>query len=197
MKELPVLIRAIREFRGQFLMSNLLLSFYGDDFTGSTDAMESLARGGVRTVLFTDPPRRRSSRGTKGSALWRRRHDAGDAADEMERTLRPAFAAMRACNPPIVHYKVCSTFDSSPTVGSIGRAIDVGPTCLVSVRAGRRRSAVARAILRLSATCSRGAARSPSLPARSAPVDEQAPDHADDEADCACTWRSRRGSRSG
>src|SRR5438128_2107429 len=34
----------------------LLLSFYGDDFTGSTDALESLARCGIRTVLFTDPP---------------------------------------------------------------------------------------------------------------------------------------------
>ena len=30
----------------------LLLGFYGDDFTGSTDALESLARGGVRAVLF-------------------------------------------------------------------------------------------------------------------------------------------------
>jgi uncharacterized protein YgbK (DUF1537 family) len=46
--------------------------------------------------------------------------------EEMDRTLRPVFAAMRQCKPPIVHYKVCSTFDSSPTVGSIGRAIDVG-----------------------------------------------------------------------
>ena len=34
----------------------LLLTFYGDDFTGSTDAMESLARAGVRTILFLEPP---------------------------------------------------------------------------------------------------------------------------------------------
>jgi uncharacterized protein YgbK (DUF1537 family) len=33
---------------------------------------------------------------------------------------------LRALGAPHVHYKVCSTFDSSPTVGSIGRAIDVG-----------------------------------------------------------------------
>ena len=38
------------------MMSNLLLSFFGDDFTGSTDAMESLARAGIRTMLFTEPP---------------------------------------------------------------------------------------------------------------------------------------------
>jgi len=36
--------------------NKLLLSFYGDDITGSTDAMEALSRVGVRTVLFFDPP---------------------------------------------------------------------------------------------------------------------------------------------
>ena len=36
--------------------SNLLMAFVGDDFTGSTDAMESLARHGIRTVLFTEFP---------------------------------------------------------------------------------------------------------------------------------------------
>src|SRR5439155_8268574 len=46
--------------------------------------------------------------------------------DKMEQALRPALAAMKSFGAPIVHYKVCSTFDSSPQVGSIGRAIDVG-----------------------------------------------------------------------
>jgi uncharacterized protein YgbK (DUF1537 family) len=108
-------------------VSNLLLSFYGDDFTGSTDAMESLARGGVRTVLFTKPPT------PQQLAKWDGLRAFGVAGttramspEEMERALRPAFAAMQACGAPIVHYKVCSTFDSSPTAGSIGRAIDVG-----------------------------------------------------------------------
>lgn len=108
-------------------MSDLLLSFYGDDFTGSTDAMESLARGGVRTVLFTEPPTPTQLADYDGIRAF---GIAGTTRamppDEMERTLRPAFAAMKACGAPIVHYKVCSTFDSSPTVGSIGRAIDVG-----------------------------------------------------------------------
>ena len=36
--------------------SQLLLAFYGDDFTGSTDAMEALALSGLRTVLFLAPP---------------------------------------------------------------------------------------------------------------------------------------------
>src|SRR3984885_934667 len=37
-------------------MSNLLLTFYGDDFTGSTDALEQLTLAGIRTVLFIEPP---------------------------------------------------------------------------------------------------------------------------------------------
>src|SRR5918993_4859105 len=109
------------------MSANLLLSFYGDDFTGSTDAMESLARGGVRTVLFTKPPTPQQLGKYDGlrafgvAGMTRAMPPA-----EMERTLRPALAAMKSCGAPIVHYKVCSTFDSSPTVGSIGRAIDVG-----------------------------------------------------------------------
>src|SRR5207248_3951223 len=46
--------------------------------------------------------------------------------EQMEQTLRPAFAALKAIGAPIVHYKVCSTFDSSPQIGSIGRVIDLG-----------------------------------------------------------------------
>jgi uncharacterized protein YgbK (DUF1537 family) len=108
-------------------MGDLLLSFYGDDFTGSTDAMESLARGGVRTVLFTEPPTPAQLARYEGlQAFGVAGMTRAMPPEEMERTLRPVFAAMRQCKPPIVHYKVCSTFDSSPTIGSIGRAIDVG-----------------------------------------------------------------------
>ena len=34
----------------------ILLAFYGDDFTGSTDALEFLSRAGAKTVLFLDNP---------------------------------------------------------------------------------------------------------------------------------------------
>ena len=48
------------------------------------------------------------------------------APAEMEQELRPAFTALQALGVPHVHYKVCSTFDSSPTIGSIGKAIEIG-----------------------------------------------------------------------
>jgi len=108
--------------------ADILISFYGDDFTGSTDAMEALALNGVKTVLFLEAPTRelleRRFAGVRAFGI------AGVsramAPDEMERELRPIFAALRAMPSSVVHYKICSTFDSSPAVGSIGRAIDVG-----------------------------------------------------------------------
>lgn len=36
-------------------MSDLLISFYDDDLTGSTDAMEALQLAGLRTALFLKP----------------------------------------------------------------------------------------------------------------------------------------------
>jgi uncharacterized protein YgbK (DUF1537 family) len=105
----------------------LLLAYYGDDFTGSTDALEVLARAGARTALFLAPPtpaqlaRHPGLQAVGVAGLTR-----ALAPDAMTAELQPAFTALRALGPRHVHYKVCSTFDSSPTVGSIGRAIEVG-----------------------------------------------------------------------
>jgi 3-oxoisoapionate kinase len=37
-------------------LSKLLLAFYGDDFTGSTDALEQLTLAGLRAALFIEAP---------------------------------------------------------------------------------------------------------------------------------------------
>lgn len=110
------------------ISTDLLLSFYGDDFTGSTDSMEALTLHGIRTALFLEPPtlellRERFSDlravGVAGmSRSW--------SPAQMEAQLRPIFEAIKRLGAPLFHYKTCSTFDSSPTVGSIGRAIDIG-----------------------------------------------------------------------
>jgi 3-oxoisoapionate kinase len=104
----------------------LLVSYYGDDFTGSTDALESLSVAGVRTALFMRPPderglaRRPDLRGVGVAGLTR-----SMPPGPMEAELVPAFERLKALGAPFVHYKVCSTFDSSPEIGSIGRVIDV------------------------------------------------------------------------
>ncbi len=108
-------------------MFPLLLTFYGDDFTGSTDAMESLEIGGVPTVLFLEPPTPEQLqhfpdvRAVGVAGVSRTMSPA-----QMDAELLPAFRAIRALNAPVFHYKVCSTFDSSPTIGSIGHALDLG-----------------------------------------------------------------------
>lgn len=105
----------------------LRLAYFGDDFTGSTDALEFLSRAGLKTALFLAPPTATQLARFPGlDALGVAGLTRSLAPDAMEAVLRPAFAALRALGAPHVHYKVCSTFDSSPTVGSIGRAIDVG-----------------------------------------------------------------------
>ena len=106
---------------------DLLLTFYGDDFTGSTDAMEQLEMGGVPTALFLDVPT------DDQLAAFPDIRAVGIAGisrslppDQMQAELLPKFAALAKLNAPFFHYKVCSTFDSSPTVGSIGLATDIG-----------------------------------------------------------------------
>src|SRR5215468_4469541 len=105
---------------------SLLMTFYGDDFTGSTDALEQLTLAGIRTALFIEPPTSKQlARFMNLQAVGVVGMTRSLAPAAMERELRPALKALKALGAPQVHYKVCSTFDSSPKIGSIGRAIDI------------------------------------------------------------------------
>ena len=106
---------------------DLLLGFYGDDFTGSTDAMEALARCGLRTVLFLKPPQPDQLHRFEGlRAVGIAGRGRTLSPTEMDAELADSLRALRELRLPLVHYKICSTFDSSPQIGSIGRAIDIG-----------------------------------------------------------------------
>jgi uncharacterized protein YgbK (DUF1537 family) len=107
--------------------SKLVLSFYGDDFTGSTDAMESLTINGLPTVLFLDVPDQ--------SVLIRFPHVkcigvAGNSRvmgpEEMKQELPSIFTRLRELGSDYVHYKVCSTFDSSKNIGNIATVLKIG-----------------------------------------------------------------------
>lgn len=108
-------------------MSDLLLGWYGDDFTGSTDVMEALETFGIPAVLFLESPRPEVlAQYPEARAIGIAGQTRALPMAEMAGVLEPALRALDALGPRIVHYKVCSTFDSSPTIGSIGRAIDLG-----------------------------------------------------------------------
>jgi uncharacterized protein YgbK (DUF1537 family) len=107
--------------------NNILLAFYGDDFTGSTDALEFLTRAGAKTALFIEPPSTEQLKKYPGlNAFGVAGKTRAMAPGEMEQTLLLAFEKLQQTGARHVHYKVCSTFDSSPTIGSIGKAIDTG-----------------------------------------------------------------------
>lgn len=105
----------------------LLLAYYGDDFTGSTDVMEALAGNGVPTVLFTrlpDDAVRARFPGVRAVGL------AGTSRSQppawMDVALPAIFGWLRDQGAAVAHYKTCSTFDSAPHLGSIGRATEIG-----------------------------------------------------------------------
>jgi uncharacterized protein YgbK (DUF1537 family) len=109
------------------LPAGLLLAYYGDDFTGSTDSMESFTIAGVPTVLFLAPPTADAlSRFPQARAVGLAGTARSRSPQWMDAHLPAAFDALAALGAPLLHYKVCSTFDSSPAIGSIGRAIDIG-----------------------------------------------------------------------
>lgn len=107
-------------------MSKLLLTFYGDDFTGSTDALEQLTLAGICTALFIQPPtpaQLKKFPGLQAIGVAGKTRSLAPAA--MERELKPALLALKKLGARHIHYKVCSTFDSAPHIGSIGRVMAV------------------------------------------------------------------------
>ena len=121
----------------------LLLAFYGDDFTGSTDAMEALAKSGLRTVLFLSSPDPDLIRekfadlrcvGVAGTSR-------AMSPSEMDVEFEPVLNELWKLGAPVTHYKVCSTFDSSPQIGNIGHVADMAhrklvPGKVISILAG-------------------------------------------------------------
>ena len=96
-------------------MARLLLTYYGDDFTGSTDSMEALALGGVRVALFLEPPQPETLEGrfAELQAVGVAGISRSLSPAQMEIELRPKFRQLKDLGARLCHYKTCSTFDSS------------------------------------------------------------------------------------
>ncbi|WP_163399596.1 four-carbon acid sugar kinase family protein [Flavobacterium fluviatile] len=109
------------------LKNKLLLAFYGDDFTGSTDALEFLTLAGVKTILFLQKPNQKDIDRFPGiQAIGLAGKSRSMSTSEMETELCNAYENLKSFAPNHFHYKVCSTFDSAPHVGNIGKAIEIG-----------------------------------------------------------------------
>lgn len=88
--------------------------------------MEATAFAGLETVLFLCPP---TAERLRAFASARVIGIAGVARAQspqwMDDKLPAVFDLLGATGAAVVHYKVCSTFDSSPHIGSIGRAVEI------------------------------------------------------------------------
>ncbi|TMR33732.1 four-carbon acid sugar kinase family protein, partial [Nonomuraea zeae] len=92
-------------------------AFVADDFTGATDALWQFRRFGLTGSLVTDVAGLHDRDDVIGLATTAR--TSGDPAA----VVLPAFRALAELGPLAVQYKVCSTFDSSPSRGSIGAVV--------------------------------------------------------------------------
>lgn len=102
-------------------------AFYGDDFTGSVDALLQFARTGWTGRLFVGVPDARVLRdaaqtvdvvGIAGIARSLSR-------DALDAEVGPALRELATLHPAVIQYKACSTADSSPGIGSIGRVVEL------------------------------------------------------------------------
>lgn len=104
-----------------------LVAWLGDDFTGAAAVMEVLSFAGLPSILFLSQPTPEQLAtfgplaGIGIATLARSR-----SPDWMQEHLSPLFAFLDGTGAELVHYKICSTLDSSPQIGSIGKAIEIG-----------------------------------------------------------------------
>ncbi|KQW56422.1 four-carbon acid sugar kinase family protein [Variovorax sp. Root411] len=108
--------------------SHAPLCFYGDDFTGATAHLAGFHDAGLRTLMFLDTPRPDDLAPHLGciDVLGVAGIARALAPDAQAREVRPALELFAELGARQVHYKVCSTFDSAPDVGSIGLALEFG-----------------------------------------------------------------------
>jgi 3-oxoisoapionate kinase len=103
-----------------------LVAWYGDDFTGTLAVLEVLDSAGLPGVVFLREPSEAEKARFSGVAAV---GHAGTARAEtpgwMDEHLTPIYDRLDETGAEILAYKVCSTLDSSPETGSIGRAVEI------------------------------------------------------------------------
>lgn len=106
----------------------MLAGFYGDDFTGSTDALGQFSRWGLSSILLLETPDAATLRAHAAkyevvgvAGIARSLASANIAAE-----IRPVLECFAALDCKLFQYKICSTFDSSPAIGSFGPPIELG-----------------------------------------------------------------------
>ncbi len=123
-------------------MTTPQIGWYGDDFTGATDTLATLAAAGQRSMLFLGvPDAAQLAAAGPLDALGIAGAARSMAPDAMATALAPVGRFFAELGVPVLHYKCCSTFDSAPDIGSIGAAVaclrDFMPNPFVPILGGQ------------------------------------------------------------
>lgn len=99
--------------------------WFGDDFTGATDTLATIAERGHLAFLFLGVPdlERLTSLGPL-DAVGIASAARALGADAMRAEIEPAAGFFAALGVRLLHYKCCSTFDSAPEVGNLAVALE-------------------------------------------------------------------------
>lgn len=97
--------------------------FIGDDFTGASDTLATLAERRRRARLFLDAPDPVFVAAERLDAIGLGTDLRAQPPHAIRSRLAGLAPRLLALSPRFVHYKICSTFDSAPHVGSVGAAV--------------------------------------------------------------------------
>ncbi|MFF2631703.1 four-carbon acid sugar kinase family protein [Microbacterium sp. NPDC058021] len=110
------------------MSSGVRAAFYGDDFTGSVDALLQFERRGWTGRLFVGVPPTEAlgAAAAEADVIGIAGIARSLAVSDLDAELEPALRALVSVKPHLVQYKACSTADSSPSIGNLGRVIELG-----------------------------------------------------------------------
>lgn len=95
------------------------LNFLADDFTGASDVLLQCRKNGMQAAIVSDLDTDALAGSFDGIASTVR----SMTPEQMDSYLPNVLAKFHQIGTDILLYKVCSTFDSSPEIGSIGHAV--------------------------------------------------------------------------
>jgi uncharacterized protein YgbK (DUF1537 family) len=98
------------------------IGFFADDLTGAADVLAQAHALGLDAALTLDPTKPLPEAADVVGIAGPTRSLQGT---ELERAIRDGLTPFVDEDLDVLIYKVCSTFDSSPTIGNIGRAIEI------------------------------------------------------------------------
>ncbi|THU04386.1 four-carbon acid sugar kinase family protein [Lampropedia puyangensis] len=111
---------AVGQGVADLVLASIPLAWYGDDFTGATDTLSVVARAGLRTVLFLRVPTPAQQHAVGALDAVGIAGTARSLTPEaMRQELLPVQQFFAQLRPRVVHYKLCSTWDSAAHVGNL------------------------------------------------------------------------------